>query len=52
MSAGTGGDPLAFRLGDGQVIVGWDQGIRDAVGDRRQLIVPTDLLTETAASDG
>ncbi|MGH3149541.1 MAG: FKBP-type peptidyl-prolyl cis-trans isomerase [Streptosporangiaceae bacterium] len=38
------GDPLSFRLGAGQVIAGWDQGVAGMkVGGRRQLIIPPDL---------
>jgi peptidylprolyl isomerase len=38
------GDPLQFRLGVGQVIAGWDQGVQGMkVGGRRQLIIPPDL---------
>ncbi len=40
----TRGDALSFRLGAGQVISGWDQGITGMkVGGRRQLVIPAHL---------
>jgi peptidylprolyl isomerase len=38
------GTPLSFRVGIGQVIAGWDQGIVGMkVGGRRQLVIPAHL---------
>jgi peptidylprolyl isomerase len=38
------GQPFQFRIGVGQVIKGWDEGVGSMkVGGRRQLIIPPDL---------
>ena len=38
------GEPLAFTLGAGQVIKGWDQGLLNMCeGEKRKLVIPSDL---------
>ena len=37
-------DPLKFTLGKGEVIKGWDDGLRGmCVGEKRKLTIPSDL---------
>jgi FKBP-type peptidyl-prolyl cis-trans isomerase FkpA len=37
-------DPFAFRVGGGQVIKGWDQGVAGMkVGSERRLVIPPEL---------
>jgi FKBP-type peptidyl-prolyl cis-trans isomerase len=38
------GDPFAFRVGRGEVIKGWDQGVAGMkMGGQRRLIIPAEL---------
>ena len=38
------GDPFEFTLGQGEVIKGWDDGLRGmCIGEKRKLTIPSDL---------
>ncbi|WP_422933074.1 FKBP-type peptidyl-prolyl cis-trans isomerase [Sinomonas sp. P47F7] len=47
------GRPLDFRVGVGQVIQGWDQGLLGMkLGGRRRLEIPSDLAYGSAGAGG
>ncbi|MDQ2630105.1 MAG: FKBP-type peptidyl-prolyl cis-trans isomerase [Actinomycetota bacterium] len=46
------GKPFAFTLGRGEVIEGWEEGIkRIEIGDRREIIVPPEDATDGSRMD-
>ena len=46
-------EPIAFQVGVGQVIAGWDEGICLLnVGDKARLVIPSDLGYGSSGAGG
>ena len=49
----TRGQPFEFKLGKGQVIAGWDQGVQGMkVGGRRKLTIPSAMAYGARGAGG
>ena len=47
------GQPFLFRLGEGRVIAGWEQGVLGMkAGEKRKLFIPSDLAYGASGAGG